>query len=93
MNSFVTGPRNKTALSLLGLTLKIKCDFTGKLPLLELYSLVKKCFLGKLIRTQLEAPLGDTRISRYPYQIIANHLFNSDLVPSDIPDPSHSCEK
>ena len=93
MNSFVTGPRNKTALSLLGLTLKIKCDFTGKLPLPELYSLVKKCFLGKLIRTQLEAPLGDTRISRYPYQIIANHLFNSDLVPSDIPDPSHSCEK
>lgn len=93
MNSFVTGSRNKTALSLLGLTLKIKCDFTGKLPLLELYSSVKKCFLGKLIRTQLEAPLGDTRISRYPYQIIANHLFSSDLVPSDIPDPLHSCEK
>lgn len=86
MNSFVTGPRNKTALSLLGLTLEIKCDFTGKLPLLELYSLVKKCFLGKLIKTQLEAPLGD-------YQITANHLFNSDLMPSDIPDPSHSCEK
>lgn len=80
-------------MTILGLTPETKCDFTGKVPLLELYNLAKKCFLGKLNRTQLEARLSDKRISRQPHQVIANHLFSSDLMPPNIPVPSHSCEK
>lgn len=85
MNDPISGPRNRTALTILGLTPEIRCDFTGRVPLLALFSLAKKCVLSKLNRTQLEEHLVNKHISRYPHQITANYLFSPDLM-----SPKHS---
>lgn len=75
----VTGPRNRTALTILGLTLEVRRDFSGRMPL---FNLAKKCVLDKFNRTQLEKCLGDKHVSRQFHQISANHLFSPDLMPS-----------
>lgn len=67
--TLVTRPRNRTALTILGLTPEIRCDFVGMVPHLALFNLAKKHVLDKLNKNQLEEKLDNKHVSRYPPQI------------------------